>query len=315
MGKATLAPEPVNVLEILQQTYDDSRIIVVVCLAAWCIGRLELGFTWLFIVLGVCRAYAVVSSTRVQRIIRDECRRYHARKILADGETVEWVNGVMQRFWHMYQDRICEHLVQYVNNGLARRMLADAETTPSRKVVMHSLALIDLPLRFTRVFVHSKPLSPNLIVEGQFQVNIAPHPSHRHLVERTGHPLIDLTIVHDRSARDSRHRNNDLAVQVRQFSSTGSLRVELDLEGAHPFLLQPHIELQEHPKMDCTIKSISQHHFPLHFAHQVDWRRVVEMQLREGLGWAFRRPLPLLPFSPGERWLLRVMTWWWHTVN
>ncbi|PYH98454.1 hypothetical protein BO71DRAFT_371145 [Aspergillus ellipticus CBS 707.79] len=313
MGKPVLASEPFDLLEVLGQTYNDSRIIVVVCLAAWVVGSFDLGFTWLFFVLAVCRAYAVVSLTRVQRVIRDECRRYHAIKILARGETVEWANGLLERFWHMYQNQICDHIVRYVNNGLARRLLGESGTAP-QKVVVHSLALIDLPLRFTRVFVHPKPSSPNLIVEGQFQVNIAPHPSHRHLIERAGHPLIDLTIEHDKTSRDYRHRDHDLAVQVRRFASTGTLRLELDLEGDHPFLLQPQIDLQEHPKMDCTIKSISQHHFPLHFAHQVDWRRVVEMQLREGLGWAFHRPLPL-PFSSGERWLLRVVTWWWHAVN
>ncbi|KAL3257356.1 hypothetical protein ABHI18_006919 [Aspergillus niger] len=313
MGKPKLTPEPFDLVELLQQTYDDSRIIVFVCLISWIVGRLDLGLTWLFFVLAVCRTYAVVNLTRVQRIVRDECRRYHAHKILSRGETVEWVNGVLQRFWHMYQTQICDHIVRYVNNGLARRAITENGTTP-QKVVIQSLALIDLPLRFTRVLVHQKPSSPNLIVEGQFQVNLAAHPTHHHLIESSGHPLIDLTIVHDKSSGDSHHRNHDLAVQVRQFKSTGSLKMELDLEGDHPALLQPQVDLQEHPNMDCTIKSISQHHFPLHFAHHVDWRRVVELQLRVGLGWAFHRPLAL-PFTLGERWLFRVMTWWWHAVN
>ncbi|PYI02805.1 hypothetical protein BO78DRAFT_400323 [Aspergillus sclerotiicarbonarius CBS 121057] len=313
MGKPKLTPEPFNFVELVQQTYDDSRVIFAVCLVSWIVGRLDLGLTWLLFVLAVCRTYAVVSLGRVQRIIRDECRRYHAYKILSRGETVEWANGVLQRFWHMYQNPICDHVVRYVNNGLARRMTLEDGGAP-QKVVIQSLELIDLPLRFTRVFVHQKPSSPNLIIEGQFQVHLAPHPSHHHLIESSGHPLIDLTIVHDKNARDPHNRTHDLAVQVRQFTSTGSLRVELDLEGDHPALLQPQVDLQEHPKMDCTIKSISQHHFPLHFAHQVDWRRVVEMQLREGLGWAFHRPL-LLPFTLGERWVFRAMTWWWHAVN
>ncbi|RAH64993.1 uncharacterized protein BO66DRAFT_227932 [Aspergillus aculeatinus CBS 121060] len=314
MGKPGRAREPADLIGSIEQTYTEARVIVLVCLASWLVGQFRFSFAWLLFVLAASRTYTKVSMKRMQRVVRDDCQRYHATKILAHGETINWVNEILQRLWHMNQAQISEQIVRYVNDGLARRTWTEPDTPP-QKVILHSLALIELPLRMTRVFVHRKPSSPNLIFEGRFQVNLAPHGSEHHgLLEVFEHPLIDLTILrdvdeHDRHRYHSHHHHN-LAVQVRQFTSQGSLQIELDLEGEQPALLQPHIELQEQPKMDCTIKSISQHHFPFHFAHHVDWRRVVEMQLREGLGWAFRRPLPL-----GERWLIKMMTWWWHILN
>ncbi|PYH49867.1 uncharacterized protein BP01DRAFT_8457 [Aspergillus saccharolyticus JOP 1030-1] len=314
MGKHRRVREPADIAASIEQIYKEARVIIIVCLASWIVGRLRFSFAWLLFILAFSRTYTNLSMTRMKRVIRDECQRYHASKILAHGESIEWMNGILRRLWHMNQDHFCAQVIRYVNDGLARRTLTEPDTPP-QKVILHSLALIELPLRMTRVRVHHKPCSPNLIFEGKFWINLAPHGTEHHdLLGVFEHPLIDLAIIRDvndnnRTRYHSHHQHN-LAVQVRQFTSQGSLRIEVDLEGEQPALLQPHIELQEQPKMDCTIKSISRLHFPVHFAHQVDWRRVVEMQLREGLGWAFRRPLPL-----GERWLIKMMTWWWHILN
>lgn len=296
-------------LRAIEQVYRESKVIIIGCLASWSIYHLRLGFVGFLLLLAVCRTYYDLSRRRIERAILDETRRYHAKHVLKHGETAEWINTIIDRLWHLYQQRICDHIVRYVNRGLALRGGTDGEgDTLSQKVVIQSLALVEQPFRFLKFTTYTRSGSRNFIVEGQFQVDLAPPMDHRRLHLLHHEPLVDLVIVQDKTHDRKQH---DLAVQVRQFTGRGVLRLEIDFEGAEPQILRPQIELQGQPQIDCTYRAVSQHHFPFHFAHHIDWRKVVEMQIREGLGWAFHRPLPLLHFMRGGL-VIRMMTWWWH---
>ncbi|KAE8383748.1 hypothetical protein BDV26DRAFT_250726 [Aspergillus bertholletiae] len=312
MGKPNSETKPrvptiSETLDFIEQTYKESKLIIVGCLVSWTLCRLHFRFVWLLIILAVCRTHYQVSIRRIERAIRDELHRYHSQKILQRGESVEWVNEALGRAWHLYQRQICKRLVQYVNAGLAQR----SDDSSPQKLVIHSLAVVDQPLRFTKVMIYSKPQSRNLIFEGHFRIDLRPPQDQRmHLMDivHTGEPLIDLAIVHEKPDR----KNHDLVVHIRQVTGAGIVRLEIDLERLEPHILEPQIELQDQPQIDCTIRSVSQHHFPFHFAHHIDWRRAVETQIREGLGWAFHRPLPLPFHFLGERFLVKMMTWWWQ---
>lgn len=304
-------------LRAIEQVYRESKVIIIGCLASWSIYHLRLGFVGFLLLLAVCRTYYDLSRRRIERAILDETRRYHAKHVLKHGETAEWMNTIIGRLWHLYQQRICDHIVRYVNRGLALRggtgTGIDADTNGegdalSQKVVIQSLALVEQPFRFLKFTTYTRSGSRNFIVEGQFQVDLAPPMDHRRLHLLHHEPLLDLMIVQDKTHDRKQH---DLAVQVRQFTGTGVLRLEIDFEGAEPQILRPQIELQGQPQIDCTYRAVSQHHFPFHFAHHIDWRKVVEMQIREGLGWAFHRPLPLLHLMRGGL-VIRMMTWWWQ---
>ncbi|KAB8233412.1 uncharacterized protein BDW43DRAFT_86944 [Aspergillus alliaceus] len=310
MGKHTAQtsqqlPTLNETIDFIEQTYKESKLIIVGCLASWALCRLHFRFVWLLLILAICRTQYQVSIRRVERAIRDELHRYHAQKILQHGESVEWVNSVLGQVWHLYQNRIADQIVKYINAGLAQR----SDDSSAQKVIIHSLAFVEQPIRFTKVITYSKAHSRNFIFEGHFQVDLKQPYDHRmHMLERHGEVLIDMAIVHEKPDR----KNHDLIVHVKQFTGTGMLRLEIDLESLEPHILQPQIELQDHPQIDCTIRTVSQHHFPFHFAHHVDWRKVVEKQIREGLGLAFYRPLPL-PFQfVGEKFLVKMMTWWWQ---
>ncbi|EAW08557.1 uncharacterized protein ACLA_032930 [Aspergillus clavatus NRRL 1] len=301
MGKSTAkaTPEISSILFILEQTYAESKIIIVACLTSWTLCRLHFSSIWLFLLLGICRTAYQLSIQRAQRSIRDESRRYHAQKILGRGETVHWVNHVLDKVWHLYERPICEHIVRQVNAGLP----------PGQRVVLRSLASVERPLRLNRVRISHYGKPGNMILEGEFVVEIRPFQAPGfHLVERITEPLIDLTVL---QSAGRKNQNHDLEVQVREFVGAGVIRLEIDCQGLQPCILQPQIELQGQPMIDCTVKTLSQHHFPFHFAHQVDWRKVVEMQIREGLGRAFRSPLPL-PFALGENALVKIMRWLWQ---
>ncbi|KAL5359247.1 hypothetical protein BJX96DRAFT_148057 [Aspergillus floccosus] len=294
-----------DALDTIEQIYKESKVIIFGCLASWTIYHLRLGVVGLILLLAVCRTYYELSLRRVERAIRDETRRYHAKHILHRGESVEWMNGILVRLWHLYQQRICDQIVQYVNRGLAGR--PDTGEPPAQKVVIQSLALVEHPLRILHIHTYTRPESGNFVIEATFRVDLSPPPEHHRLHLRTREPLVDLVIVHD---KQQDRRQHDLAVQVRQFTGTALVRLEIDFQGDEPQLLQPQIELQGQPQIDCTYRSVSQHHFPFHFAHHIDWRKVVEVQIREGLGWAFHRPLPLLHLVGGKL-LIRMVTWWW----
>lgn len=298
-----------DALDTIEQIYKESKVIIFGCLASWTIYHLRLGVVGLILLLAVCRTYYELSLRRVERAIRDETRRYHAKHILHRGESVEWMNRILVRLWHLYQERICDHIVQYVNRGLAGRSDAPGAEgeSPAQKVVIQSLALVEQPIRILHIRTYTRPESGNFVIEGTFRVDLAPPPDHHRRHLRTREPLVDLVIIHD---KQQDRRQNDLAVQVRQFTGTGLVRLEIDFQGDEPHILQPQIELQGQPQIDCTYRSVSQHHFPFHFAHHIDWRKVVEVQIREGLGWAFHRPLPLLHLLGGKL-LIRMMTWWW----
>ncbi|KAE8356683.1 hypothetical protein BDV28DRAFT_126734 [Aspergillus coremiiformis] len=311
MGKQSLQTSPKrptfnDVLEFIEQTYKESKLIIIGCLASWTLCRLNFRFFWLLFILAICRTQYQVSIRRVERAIRDELHRYHSQKVLQRGESIEWVNGILGRVWHLYQNQISDRIVQYINAGLAQR----GADTSAQKVVIHSMALVKQPLRFTKVFAYTKPQSRNLIFEAHFRVDLSPPSDPRtHSLEKAhGEPLIDMAIIHEKPDR----KNHDLVVHVKRFTGSGILRLEIDLEGLEPHILQPQIELQDHPQIDCTVKTVSQHHFPFHIAHHVDWRKVVEKQIREGLGWAFHRPLPLPFHFLGEKFLVKMVTWWWQ---
>lgn len=301
MGKSTASttPDLSFLLSNIEQTYTESKIIIVACLTSWTLCRLHFSSVWLFLLLAICRKAYQLSIRRAQRAIRDDSRRYHAQKILDRGETVHWVNLLLDKVWHLYERPISERIVRQVNAGLPQ----------GQRVVLRSMASVERPLRLNRVRVSYQGNKGNMMLEGDFTVEIRPFQAPGfHLAERNAEPLIDLTVLHSTGRK---HQNHDLEVQVREFVGAGVIRLEIDCQSLQPYILQPQIELQGQPKMDCTVKTLSQHHFPFHFAHQVDWRKVVEMQIREGLGWAFRSPLPL-PFSLGENALVKIMRLLWQ---
>lgn len=298
-----------EVLHTIEQIYKESKVIIIGCLASWSLYHLRLGFIGLLLLLAACRTYYDLSRRRVERAILDETRRYHAKHVLKHGETAEWLNTIIGRVWHLYQTRICDHIVRHVNRGLALRGSTEGEgASPSQRVVIQSLALVEQPFRFLKFTTYTRSGSRNFIVEGQLQVDLTPPMDHRRLHLLHNEPLLDLVIVQEKTNDRKQH---DLAVQVRQFTGTAVFRLEIDFEGAEPQILRPQIELQGQPHIDCTYRTVSQHHFPFHFSHHIDWRKVVEMQIREGLGWAFHRPLPLLHLVSGGL-VMQMMTWWWH---
>ena len=304
MAKGQDPHELFDLMGTVQQVYSDSKIIVVGCLASWALCRLNFSFAWLFFILACCRTQYELYIRRVKRVARDEIYRYEARRTLKRGESVEWVNTLIGKLWHLYERRICDELVRYINTELAQK--TDVQDNPQR-VVIHSLEVIERPLRITKVQTYSKPDSPNFILKAHFRVDIEPLHGHQHL-RFLDAPLVDMSIIHERPDR----KHHDLSVQVRQFTGSGTVQLEFDFQSMRPHLLQPHLEIQEKPEMDCTIRPISLHHFPFHFAHQVDWRKVVERQIREGLGRAFHQPLPL-PFNLlGEGLTLSIMRGLWH---
>ncbi|PKY04670.1 hypothetical protein P168DRAFT_289554 [Aspergillus campestris IBT 28561] len=326
MGKPyppTQYPDLRHVLETVEQTFCESKIIVIVCLTAWAIRRLNLGFVWIIVLLAFCRTQQRVTLRRIQHAIHDELRRHHAQKNARErGESVLWLNVLLGRVWHQYERPICQRILRYINSNLARQ----GNDSPAEAVILESWRSIAQPLRLTKVITKSKPGSPNIILEGDFVVSLLP-PEHSFLynhyltlLELTApdntttaddEPLLDLTITHKRDPSTKKKKEHDLSVKVRTFTTTGVLRLEVDFSGPEPALHPPQVDLHEQPRMDCTIRTVSQHHFPFHFAHAVDWRRLVEMQIREGLGWTgFQRVLPM-PFRLwGERFLVGVIQWW-----
>lgn len=290
-------------IDSVQQIYAESKIIIVGCLASWVLCRSHFSLVWLFFILACCRTQYGLYTRRVKRIIRDEVCRYESQKLLHKGESVEWINIIVGRLWHLYERRICAELVRYVNAELARK--TDGENP--QQVVIQSLEGIERPLRVTKIKAPSKPESPNFFLEVHFRVDIEPVNGHQHL-HFLDAPLIDLSVVHQHPGR----KHNDLSVHVRQFTGSGIVQLEFDFQSLRPHLLRPHLEISEKPAMDCTIRTISQHHFPFHFSHSIDWRKTVERQIREGLGWAFHQPLPL-PFNVfGESLWLSIMKGLWH---
>lgn len=287
----------------VQQIYAESKIIILGCLASWLLCRSNFGLVWLLFILACCRTQYGLYIRRVKRIIRDEVYRYESRKTLQRGESAEWVNIVVGKLWHLYERRVCAELVRYVNAELARK----TEGHNPQRVIVHSMETIERPLQITKVKASSKPDSPNFVLEVHFRVDIEPVNGHQHL-HFLDAPLIDMTVVHEHPDR----KHSDLSVHIRQFTGSGIVQLEFDFQSMRPHLLRPHIEISEKPAMDCTIRTISQHHFPFHFSHSVDWRKTVERQIREGLSRAFHQPLPL-PFNVfGESIMLSIMRGLWH---
>lgn len=301
--KATKHHRLVEFIHSVQQIYSESKVIIVGCLASWLLCRSKFGLVWLIFILACCRTHYGLYIRRVKRIIRDEVNRYESRKILQRGESAEWMNIIVKRLWHLYERRLCAELVRYVNAELARNTDGD---NPQR-VVMHSVTGIERPLRITKIKSPCQPDSPNFFLEVHFQVDIEPVNGHQHL-HFLDAPLIDMSIVHEHPDR----KHNDLSVHVRQFTGSGVVQLEFDFRSMRPHLLRPHLEISEKPSMDCTIRTISQHHFPFHFAHSVDWRKTVERQIRDNLGRVFHQPLPLPFHLFGESVWLSIMRGLWH---
>lgn len=199
--------ELLDLMDAVRQIYSDSKIIIVGCLASWVLCRLNFSFVWLLLILACCRTQYGLYIRRVKRVVRDEIYRYEARKALQQGESVEWVNTIVGKLWHLYERRLCDELVRYINAELARKVNVEHNR---QKVVIHSLEVIERPLRITKVKTYSKPNTPNFILEAYFLVDIEPIHGHQHL-HFLEVPLVDMSIVHERPNRD----HHDLSVQVR----------------------------------------------------------------------------------------------------
>ncbi|OJJ45896.1 hypothetical protein ASPZODRAFT_133764 [Penicilliopsis zonata CBS 506.65] len=325
--------------EWIDQPLAECRVIVVVCLVSWTLSRLHWSPVWLLLVLAVCRTRHRVCLGRTERSLRDELERQEARqRSQTHGESVEWVNGLLDKLWTQYEQPLCARAVRYINGELAA-------TASTQQIVLGAVETFPQPLRWNRVRVSSaSPGSANLILEGEFEIEIAPplvhrHRRHRHrhrsrsrsrsrqLLRRGQAPLVALSIRYNQTAVAA--GQHDLAVQIYRFSSRGRVRVELVLDAEQPQILPPQIELADRPVLDCTLRTLHHEdhdlhdddddddderggkhrkhlHFPFHFAHHIDWRRVVESQIRAGLGRAFHEPLALTAF-----WL-RLTRWFWH---
>jgi Ca2+-dependent lipid-binding protein len=100
--------------------YHNAGIIVFTVLATHFITLFRFGWGWIIIVFAFCSSYYSLSTHRTRRNIRDDLSRELAKtELVKAGESVEWMNNFLAKFWLIYEPILSKSIILSVDQVLS----------------------------------------------------------------------------------------------------------------------------------------------------------------------------------------------------
>lgn len=228
--------------------YHNTGVIIFACIASWLVAVVGGGLGWVTIVMAICGTYYRTSLRRVRRNFRDDIRREMALKRLEDdGESLEWINSFLVKFWPIYQPVLAQTVINSVD-----QVLSGATPSFLDSLKLKTFTLGTKPPRMEHVKTYPKTEDDILIMDWRFSFtpNDTADMTSRQLKNKIN-PKIVLEI---RIGKAMISKGLDVIVEDMAFS--GIMRLKMKLQIPFPHIERVEMCFLERPMIDYVCKPL-----------------------------------------------------------
>jgi Ca2+-dependent lipid-binding protein len=228
--------------------YHNAGIIIFACLASWTIAVLGGGLGWIFILMTACGTYYRTSLRRVRRNFRDDVTREIAKNRLeTDVESLEWINGFMDKFWPIYAPILCSSIVASVDQVLSTSTPAFLDS-----MRMKFFTLGTKPPRLEHV--KSYPRAEDDIVIMDWKFSFTPNDVSDLTTTQAKNKINPKVVLEIRVGKAMISKGLDVIVE--DMACSGIMRVKMKLMLSFPFVERVEICFLEKPMIDYVCKPL-----------------------------------------------------------
>lgn len=247
LQRSTLLEHYVND-KFIGDWYHNTILIIGTASAAWLLGHFGFSVSWLSIILLFSATAYRSSIRRLRRNLRDDLVRDQALKeIEKDGETMEWLNSFMIKFWLIYEPSLSAMVTEIANDVLA-------EQTPgfidSLKLDKFTLGTKAPRIDYMRSFPKTDPTIAVIDVGASFTPNDTQDLTSRQLKTKVN-PKVQLGV---RFGKGPLTKN--MPILVEDMSFIGHMRLRIKMMNKFPHIQTVDFSFLEPPQFDFVLKPI-----------------------------------------------------------
>ncbi|RMZ75445.1 hypothetical protein DV737_g5291, partial [Chaetothyriales sp. CBS 132003] len=228
--------------------YHNAGVIVFVALATWAVTRLGGGIGWVLLILAAAGTYYRTSLRRVRRNFRDDITRELAKNRLeTDVESLEWINGFLDKFWPVFAPQMAQQVIQSVDQALTA-------ATPGFLDSM-SMKLFTLGTKPPRLdHVKSYPRTEDDIIAMDWKFSFTPTDTLDMTARQLKNKVNPKIVLEVRVGKAMVSKGLDVIVE--DFAFSGLMRVRIKLQLAFPHIERVDICFLERPEFDYVCKPL-----------------------------------------------------------
>ncbi|KAI0308025.1 tricalbin [Multifurca ochricompacta] len=228
--------------------YYNAAVIIFAVLASHYMTRFNLGWGWLFILLGLCSTYYTTSMAQVRQRARDDIQRELVKTRLAsEDESAEWINNFLERFWLIYEPILSATIVASVDQILSTSCPPFLDSLRLTQFTLGNKApRIDKVRTFPKTEEDEVLMNWNL----SFIPNDVSDLTPRQLATKSN-PKVVLSIRVGKGPASA-----NFPVLVEDVAISGLLRIRLKLMNNFPHVQLMDISFLEKPLIDYVLKPI-----------------------------------------------------------
>ncbi len=206
------------------------------------------GLSWVFIVMAACGTYYRTSLRRVRRNFRDDVNREMAKaKMENDTESLEWINGFMDKFWPIYAPVIADTVINSVDQVLSTATPAFLDS-----MRMKFFTLGSKPPRMEHVRSYPKAGDDTVLMDWKF--SFTPNDTADMTEKQLKGKINPKVILEIRVGKAMISKGMDIIVE--DFAFSGLMRVKMKLQTPFPHIERVEVCFLERPEIDYVCKPI-----------------------------------------------------------
>jgi Ca2+-dependent lipid-binding protein len=228
--------------------YHNTGVIIFACLSSWLVALLGGGLAWVFLIMAFCGTYYRTSLRRVRRNFRDDVNRELAKtRTDSNAESLEWINGFMNKFWPIFAPVLAKSVIASVDQVLSTSTPAFLDS-----MRMKFFTLGSKPPRLE--FVKSYPKTEDDTVLMDWKFSFTPNDTVDMTERQLRNKINPKVILQIRIGKAMISKAMDIIVE--DFAFSGLMRVRIKLQIPYPHIDKVEISFLERPTIDYVCKPL-----------------------------------------------------------
>ncbi|TIC69617.1 hypothetical protein E3Q03_01245 [Wallemia mellicola] len=228
--------------------YMNSGVLILSMILTIVIGKFNLGFGWVLLVLAGASTFYNIHMVRMKRNIKDDIsRELSINRLESQHESAEWVNSFLDRFWLIYEPVLSATIVSSVDQVLSQNTPGFLDSIRMTQFTLGNKAP-DIE------YVKTWPNAGNGLIQMDWRIafkpsdksNITPNEAKKQV-----NPKIVLAVRVGKGVV-----GKALPILLEDMNFSGYMRIKFTLDKDFPFIKLVGVSFLERPKFDYVLKPI-----------------------------------------------------------
>ncbi|EAU89251.1 transmembrane protein [Coprinopsis cinerea okayama7 len=229
--------------------YNNAGIIVFAVLSSHFVTWLGFGWGWLLVILGVCYTHYTTTVKRFERDARDDMVREmtKAKRGPDHPETVEWMNGFLERFWNIYEPVLSATITTSVD-----QILSISTPTFLDALRLSEFSLGSKAPRIEKIWTMVE--EEDDVVQMDWDISFAPNDVANMTIAQVDKKLNPRVLLEIRIGKGLAVVT--IPVLVEDITVTGRIRIRMKLSAEFPYVQVLDFCFMEKPVIDYSLKPL-----------------------------------------------------------